>query len=261
MRIPPERIRARDGSFPMHFTIQNIPGLKNRIRKTVANFVSLVMFFLVLPGATRWVRAQADPYSSMAPLQQYLMPKEAEIALARSAAPASVADSATVMVLGRRGYTVAVPGTNGFLCIVERSWSHTTNAPEFWNPKARSPNCFNAAAVGSIVKAYLMKTRLVLAGKSKTDVAQAIAMAVDRKELPAPKEGAMCFMMSKRQYLNDQVKNWHPHVMFFVASDAAESWGANLPGSPVTAFRDPQTRVTTYVVVVGHWSDGTPGPQ
>jgi hypothetical protein len=60
----------------------------------------------------------------MAPLEEYLMPKDAEIALARSAAPASIADGATVMVLGRQGYTTAVQGTNGFLCYVERSWAH-----------------------------------------------------------------------------------------------------------------------------------------
>ena len=49
----------------------------------------------------------------------------------------------------------------------------------------------------------------------------------------------MCYMMSKRQYLNDRGKHWHPHLMFFVAGDAAASWGADLPGSPVIAANDP----------------------
>ena len=60
----------------------------------------------VLPGATCLARAQAEkaPYPAMAPLDQYLMPdKNSEIALARSAAPASISDGAEVMVLGRDG--------------------------------------------------------------------------------------------------------------------------------------------------------------
>ena len=158
------------------------------------------------------------------------MPKDAEIALARSAAPASIADGATVMVLERQGYTTVVQGTNGFLCYVERSWANTTDKPEFWNPKMRAPNCFNAVAASSVVPIYLMKTRLVLAGKSKAEIAQAIAAALDSEQLPALAPGSMCYMMSKEQYLNDQGRNWHPHVMFYAAGDVAKSWGANLPG-------------------------------
>ena len=51
-------------------------------------------------------------YTVMAPLDQYLIPDEkAEIALARSAAPASISDAAEVMVLRREGYATAVKGS------------------------------------------------------------------------------------------------------------------------------------------------------
>jgi hypothetical protein len=227
------------------------------------NSVTIFVFVLlaVLPRGIQQARGQTAPYPAMAPLDQYLIPDEnAEIALARSAAPASISDDATVMVLGRQGYTTAVQGKNGFVCYVERSWAHDTDHPEFWNPKMRAPNCFNAAAAGSITPIYFMKTRLVLAGKSKAELAQSIAAALDSGELPAPAPGGMCYMMSKEQYLNDGVHNWHSHVMFYAAGDVAKSWGANLAGSPVIAANDPQTRVTTFMVVVDHWSDGTPGP-
>ncbi len=164
------------------------------------------------------------------------------------------------MVLEQQGYTTAVQGKNGFLCYVERSWAKDTDAPDFWNPKMRAPNCFNAVAAGSISPIYLMKTRLVLAGKSKAEIAQAIAAALDKGELPALAPGGMCYMMSKEQYLNDEAHSWHPHLMFYAAGDVAKSWGANLPGSPMIAVNDPQTRVTTFMVVVHSWSDGTPGP-
>jgi hypothetical protein len=104
-----------------------------------------------------------------------------------------------------------------------------------------------------------MKTKLVLAGKSKTEIVHAIASALnnDKKELPALEPGAMVYMMSKQQYLNDEGMSWHPHLMFLVPGEAAKSWGANLPGSPVLAADDPAERVTIMMVPVGTWSDGT----
>lgn len=230
------------------------------MRKSATVFGLVFLALAALPGGIQPALAQAEPYPAMAPLDQYLMAKDAEIALARSAAPASVSDGATVMVLGRQGYTTAVEGKNGFVCYVERSWAHDTDHPEFWNPKMRAPNCFNAAAVASITPIYFLKTRLVLAGKSRAEIAQAIAAAQDSGQLPAVAPGAMCYMMSKEQYLNDGVHSWHSHVMFYGAGDAGPSWGANLPGSPVIAAHDPQSRLTTFMVVVPHWSDGTPAP-
>ena len=211
----------------------------------------------ICPGA----QVEQAPYANMAPFDQYLIADEkAEITLARSAAPGSISDQAEVMVLGSKGFTLAAKGTNGFLCIVERSWGATTDNPEFWNPKVRSPICFNPAAARTFAPIFLMKTRLVLAGKSKAEIVAATASALDKKELPALEPGAMCYMMSKQQYLNDRGKSWHPHVMFFVAGDKAKSWGANLTGSPVIAANDPEERVTIFMVPVGNWSDGAPGP-
>jgi hypothetical protein len=200
-------------------------------------------------------------YPVMAPVDQYLIPdKNSEIALARSGAPKSISGEAEVMVLERDGYTTAVKGTNSFLCLVERSWGAATDIPDFWNPKVRSPICFNPPAASTFAPIYLMKTKLVLAGKSKTEIVQATASALDRKELPALGPGAMCYMMSKQQYLADDGKSWHPHLMFFVPGDASKSWGANLPGSPVIAANDPEERATIFMVWLGKWSDGTPAP-
>jgi hypothetical protein len=234
------------------------------MRKNDVKIIASAVFVqLLLAGATHEARAQAEkaPYPAMAPLDQYLMPdKDSEIALARSAAPKSISDGAEVMVLGRGGHTTGAKGTNGFVCVVERSWGAGSGDPGFWNPKVRGPICFNPPAARSYLPIYLMKTRLLLAGKTKTETVQAIASALDKKELPTLEPGAMCYMMSKQQYLSDEGKAWHPHLMFFVPGDAARSWGANLPGSPVLAADDPEERVTVFMVWVGSWSDGTPGP-
>ena len=228
-----------------------------------STIVLALMFQVALIVVTPHARAQSGkvPYPAMAPLSEYLISDQnSEIVLARTAAPASVSDGAEVMVLGRDGYTTAVKGTNGFLCLVERSWGAATDEPEFWNPKVRSPICFNPAAAKTFVPIFLMKTKLVVAGKSKADIVAATTSAFDKKELPALEPGAMCYMMSKQQYLNDRGQSWHPHLMFLVSGDAEKSWGANLPGSPVIAADDPQERVTIFMVWTGNWSDGTPAP-
>jgi hypothetical protein len=232
-------------------------------KKALGYFVLAFLLLAALPGAYQraWAQAQKAPYPAMASVNEHLIPDEkSEIALARTAAPTSIADGAEVMVLGPKGFTVAAKGTNGFLCIVERSWGATTDDAEFWNPKVRSPICFNPAAARTFAPIFLMKTRLVLAGKSKAEIVEATASALDKKELPALEPGAMCYMMSKQQYLNDRGRSWHPHVMFFVAGDKAKSWGANQTGSPVIAANDPEERVTIFMVPVGNWSDGAPGP-
>jgi len=231
---------------------------KNRLMNA-----ALTMAIGVFLSCTIGSRAQAgkDAYPAMAPLDQYLIADEnAEIALARSAAPASISDDAEVMVLGRDGYKVAVKGTNGFRCLVERSWAQNEDDAEFWNPKMRAPHCFNAQAARSFAPIFLMKTRLVLEGKSKAEIARAIATALDDKELPALEPGAMAYMMSKQQYLNDQGKSWRPHVMFYSAGDMTKSWGADDSGSPVMTANDPEERVTVLFILADKWSDGTPAP-
>jgi hypothetical protein len=233
------------------------------MRKQTISFLAVAFLQVVLPGAICQAQAEAkkSPYPAMASVDQYLISdKDSEIALARSAAPKSISDAAEVMVLGRQGFTTAVRGTNGFLCLVERAWGAATDEPEFWNPKVRSPICFNAAAARTFAPIFLMRTKLVLAGKSKTEIVAATASALDKKELPTLEPAAMCYMLSKQQYLNDQGMSWHPHLMFIVPGDAAKSWGANQPGSPIMAANDPEERATIFMVWVGNWSDGSPAP-
>lgn len=204
-------------------------------------------------------RADSSPYPQMAPLDRYLIAdQQAEIALARSAAPASISDHADVMVLEPTGYTTVIKGDNGFVCIVERSWAVPTNDPHFWNPKIRSPNAFNAASARTFLQIYLMKTRLVLAGKKPAEILAATTAALNSGELPALEPGSMCYMMSPQQYLNDDGKAWHPHVMVFVSGDAAKSWGADQPGSPVMSAYDPEERATIFMILARRWSNGTP---
>ena len=226
-----------------------------------SKFVRLIIVSMMVL-AQGWMTQAQDgktPYPTMVPLNQYLMAdRSAEIALARSAAPKSISDHAEILVLGEHGYETAVKGTNGFVCMVERGWTAGVDDRDFWNPKARSPFCLNVPAAQTYLPITIMKTRLALAGKSKTEMSAAITAAFDQKKLPPIARGAMCYMMSKQGYLNNADGPWHPHLMFFVPLTKPEAWGANLPGSPLLAVDDTEDRFTIFMVPVGRWSDGTP---
>jgi hypothetical protein len=198
------------------------------------------------------------PYPNMAPLDQYLMERNAEAALARSAAPDSISRDAEIMVLGRHGYETVSKGKNGFVCIVERSWTAGIDDPDFWNPKIRGAICFNPPAARTYLPLTIKKTESVLAGRSRTQIFDDIKAAFDKKELPSLEFGAMCYMMSKQSYLSDHDGHWHPHLMFFIPEMDEATWGANLPGSPVLASKAAEDRLTVFLVPVAKWSDGTP---
>jgi hypothetical protein len=235
--------------------------MNGKMAETIA---SGTLVLVVLSAA--WEAQAQDAkvlYPGMAPLNQYLMTdRNAEIALARSAAPAAISTDAEVLVLGRHGYETAVKGKNGFVCVVERAWMSPFNFPGFWNPKMRGPICFNPAAARSILPLTVKRTELVLAGLSKEQIIDGIK-AFDTKELPALEPGAMCYMMSRQGYLNDSVGHWVPHLMFYVPLTDPKAWGADLPGSPVMLnpqFQGAPEPVTEFMIPVLKWSDGTAAP-
>ena len=230
--------------------------MKRKIVKTIA--LGIFALAALIAKAPAQAEDAKTPYPNMAPPEQYLMAdRNAEIALARSAAPESISRDAEVMILGRHGYETAVKGTNGFVCMVERSWTAGIDEPDFWNPKLRGAICFNPPAARTVIPITLKKTELVLAGRSKAQMFEGVKDAFDKKELPAVESGAMCYMMSKEAYLGDSAGHWHPHLMFFVPQTDAVTWGADLPGSPVLSPGHSQDRLTVFLIPVGHWSDGT----
>jgi hypothetical protein len=202
-------------------------------------------------------------YPSMAPLDQYLMAdRNAEIALARSAAPEAISREAKVLVLGRHGYETAVEGKNGFVCVVERGWMSPSDAPEFWNPKLRGPICFNPPAARSVLPTTLKRTEMALAGRTKGEIIAGNKAAFEKGELPTLESGAMSYMMSKEAYLTDNDDHNLAHLMFYAPPLEGKAWGADLPKSPVMLipqFKDAQP-IDVFIVPVGRWSDGSAAP-
>ncbi len=227
----------------------------NKFGAIAMNCIALFALFAVAQQAT--AQSVTTRYPKMAPVDQYLMAdRGTEIALARSAAPASISGDAEILVLGRRGFETAVKGRNGFACVVARSWTAAAD-PDFYDPKVRVPMCFNAPAARSYLVRVTTETAWILAGKTKAQLSGIVPVAVAKKELPPMERGAMCYMMSKQGYGGDSAPHWPSHLMFFYSDTDPAMWGANLAGSPVVAVADPLEHLTSFVVVAQRWSDGT----
>ena len=247
-----------------------------RTRRTMTSAARLAArLTCVMPAFLAAAGAAADSggsYPRMAPVDAYLMDRAQEIALARSAAPASISGEATILVLTRTGYETAIAGTNGFVCMVARGFSSAPDWPERWNPKIRAAECENPQAARSIAPIAKLRTAMTLAGKTDAEILDRIRTALRTKEIPPLEPGAMSFMMSKSAYLSDDGDHDMAHVMFFVAFKDGSDWGANAPGSPVFGgnywFATPGhgaeaaalPPLSVLLVASCTWSDGTPAP-
>ena len=217
------------------------------------SMVLVAVFGAAWPIQAQDTKAQDtnSPYPSMAPIEQYRMDRDAEIAMARTAAPPSISRDAEILVLGQKNFETAVHGKNGFVCLVGRAFGGPLNNPEFWNPKNRSPICLNPPAARSLMPYAMKETGMALAGASKAQIIDAIRTAVAKKELGAPESGSMSYMMSREAYLTDQGRHNLAHVMFELPRNGVFQDDPNFfvswDPAPVIEFNVP----------VGHWSDGT----
>jgi hypothetical protein len=86
--------------------------------------VSLVLLLAGASGAA--AQTQAQPQLKIEKkypaLTEFMMPRDAEIALARSAGPEPASSRATIKILTASGFQVAIEGDNGFACLVLRGW-------------------------------------------------------------------------------------------------------------------------------------------
>src|SRR6202050_5988702 len=96
-----------------------------KIERTAASGSSgalAVMSLLSMTASARAQDAAERAYPKILPVTQYLMDRNAAIALARSAAPEDISKDASVLVLTPNGWETAVKGTNGVVCMVGAAW-------------------------------------------------------------------------------------------------------------------------------------------
>jgi len=212
--------------------------------------IRVTPLLLLAAFGTTQLSAQGGKYP---PLEQYLMPRDAEIALARSAAPAGVADRATIKVLTRSGYTIASQGDNGSVCMVMRGFSAPTYTPAqlrdlVYDPAVRAPICFTAPAAKTVMPYYELRTGLAMEGRHPDQIAQAVKAAYDKGELPRRDAVTFAYMWSAHQHLGPPGA-WHPHVMIFAPNYTNDMVGGAAFGSLLPQVTDDAGTPFTVVVI------------
>lgn len=225
--------------------------LVSRWLRRLAVAGGFVLAFAVMMGST-------IAQSRYPPLDAYLMPQDDEIALARSAAPASISEHATLKVLTETGYQVVSEGDNGFICMVMRGWSAPTYTPEqfrdlVYDPNVRAPICFDPEASRTVEPYYELRAKLGMEGKSPDEIAMGVESAYATGELPRRVGVSFAYMWSADQYLFAEAGAWHPHVMIFAPYYENSMVGGNAFGSPLPQVTDDAgTPFTVVVIPVDH---------
>lgn len=181
-----------------------------------------------------------------------VLPIQHEIALARSAAPASVSGEATIWTLTETGYEIAVDGTNGANCYVGRSW-----------PDSIEPFCFDEEGSRTIFPIRRMRMEMIQRGESMEAVERAVADGLQSGRFTLPTRPAMGYMMSSGQDLisdeGNPAGNWEPHLMiYFPYLDAS---GMGLPevyGGEGLLIVDPGTPLSNIMVIMEEFVDPEP---
>ena len=148
-------------------------------------------------------------------------PRERQIELALSAAPTEVSSKAAVYILGPKGYEKVREGTNGFSCLIERSFKGTTQT-------SSAPACFDSEGSGSIMVAYLRREELRAEGKSEEEVKEDIAQGYKDGRFKVPGPGFL-YMMSNENFVYNNVSGKSgfvaPHLMFYAPNKTANDVG------------------------------------
>ena len=230
-----------------------IVGTKNFTRGSFLRLAGLLTLALFLRFAHLGaVQAQGQKYP---PLSEYLMAKDEEIALARSAAPENVSGRATVKILTTAGYKVVAEGDNGFVCMVMRGWSAPSFAPaerRLWvyNSKLRAPICFDPVASRTVLPLQEFRAKLGMEGKDPDDISREVAMAYAHGNLPKMETVAFGYMWSAGQYFGHDAGAGAPHMMVYAPYYKNSMLGGNEPGLAPFVADDEGTPFTVIVIHV-----------
>lgn len=149
------------------------------------------------------------------------VPRDRQIALAESAAPAEVSSHATIYILGPKGYEKAREGTNGFSCYVGRHFVKPTET-------SVEPSCFDAEGSRTVLVAYMHEEELRSSGKSEEEIKADTAKGYKEGRFQHPSKVGMLYMMSSENRLpagNGATASFPPHLMFYAPNVTAKDIG------------------------------------
>jgi hypothetical protein len=132
--------------------------------------------------------AAQQPYDRSTQLpKRPVVARDAEITMARAAAPPAVSSQATIYVAGPKGYEVAIEGTNGWGCFVQRNAAAT----------GLFPRCDDAERVASLYPVYHLLEVFRAMGRSATDYDRAVSEGLKYGTFRAPASGALSYMLAE----------------------------------------------------------------
>jgi hypothetical protein len=152
------------------------------------------------------------------------VPRERQIALALSAAPAEVSSRATVFILGLKGYEKVREGTNGFSCYVGRSFVTPTETTV-------EPTCFDAEGSRTILVRRIRMEELRANGKSEAEIKADIANGYKAGRFRDPSKPGFLYMMSSENRLGGSsgTASFPPHLMFYAPGMTTKDMGFDSP--------------------------------
>jgi hypothetical protein len=211
------------------------------------------MLTLLLPMASLFATHAWSQALQYPPLDAYMMDRDTEVALARSAAPENVSRRATVKILTASGYQVASQGDNGFVCVVMRGWAAPTYTPAalrdlVYDPQLRAPICFNPVAVRTVLPYQELRAKLAMEGKGPDLIAQGIQAAYAKGELPKMEAVAFAYMYSAEMYLGRQIGHFHPHMMVYAPYYDNAMLGGNARDTMLPRISDDES--TPFAVII-----------
>src|SRR5215472_8629947 len=187
------------------------------------------------------------------------MPRDQQITLAESAAPAEVSSKATIYVLGSKGYEKAREGTNGFSCVVTR---HFVKPAE----TTIEPQCFDAEGSRTLLLVYLHGEELRTSGKSEAEIKADMANGYKEGLYKYPNKPGFLYMMSSQNRLGPTsdhgTASFPPHLMFYAPDMTTKDIGFDTqPKLDYLGMTDPGAGDNLIVVVpsVSTPSASTPG--
>ena len=150
------------------------------------------------------------------------MPRQQQITLAESAAPAEVSSQATIYVLGSKGYEKAREGSNGFSCIVGRHFVKPTET-------TIEPQCFDGEGSRTLLPVYMHGEELRTSGKSEAEIKADIASGYKEGRYKYPSKPGFLYMMSSQNRLRAIPEHgtgiFPPHLMFYAPNMTTEDIG------------------------------------
>jgi hypothetical protein len=182
-----------------------------------------------------------------------------EVALALSAAPASLTAGAAVYVLHDGQFIKVRDGSTGWTCTVSRDA----------RVNGVAPMCFDPEGARTLMREEMLRTRLELRGLTNTAIQREVDAAFQRGTLRHPGKPAIIYMMSSHQVLvvynedsTQVVGAWHPHLMIYLPGTSVGQFalGASQEAGPMSIpFTD--AGGSELVIQVPHWADSraTPG--